>query len=36
MFSIIIITIGSILGYFLARLFLLIIEVLADFINLLF
>jgi ABC-type lipoprotein release transport system permease subunit len=36
MFSIIIITIGAILGYFLARLFLLIIEVLADFINLLF
>ena len=36
MFTLIIITIGAILGYVIARVLLLIIEVLADFINLLF
>ena len=36
MFSIIIIAIGAILGYVIARLFLLVIEVLADIFNLLF
>jgi len=36
MFSIIIITIGAIVGYVIARLFLLIIELLADIIHLLF
>ena len=36
MFSIIIITIGAIIGYVIARLFVLVFEVLADIINLLF
>ena len=36
MFSIIIITIGAIVVYVIARLFLLIIELLADIIHLLF
>ena len=36
MFTIIIITVGAIIGYVIARLFVLVFEVLADIINLLF